>query len=97
MAKVRTLFAREIEALLPVLHETYRRIGLFQKNRSSHTQQDLLDQLDLVGEQLYFFKEYLQPKKQPYFDALLDRSLPISDRIIALDTTVGMMHIEFAV
>jgi phosphoenolpyruvate synthase/pyruvate phosphate dikinase len=97
MAKVRTLFAREIAELLPALHETYRRIGLFQKNRTPRTQQDLLDQLDRIGEQLFFFKAYLQPRKQSYFDALLDHGLAISDRIVALDTAVGMMHIEFAV
>jgi len=97
MAKVRTLFKNEIDALLPALHETYRQVGIFQKERSERNAQSLLEQLNLIGEKLYFFKEWLQPKKQAYFDALLDPDLSLSDRIIALDTAVGMMHIEFAV
>lgn len=96
MAKIRTLFKTEIDELLPVLHETYRRVGLFQKNRSDRNEKRLLSQLDVIGERLLFFKEYLQPAKQPYFDALRNQRLPVSDRIIALDTAVGMMHIEFA-
>lgn len=95
--KIRTYFAREVEALLPLLHETYRCIGAYQKKRSARNEALLLDQLTQAGEALQFFKQVVQPKKQPYFDALLDQQLPISDRIIALDTAVGMMHIEFAV
>lgn len=95
--KIRTYFAAEVEALLPLLHETYRCIGAFQKKRSPRNQTRLLEQLDQVGQALQFFKGVVQPRKQPYFDALLDTQLSVSDRIIALDTAVGMMHIEFAV
>jgi phosphoenolpyruvate synthase/pyruvate phosphate dikinase len=97
LAKVRTFFAREVDALLPVLHETYRLIGSYQKRRGSAQEKRLLTQLEIVGEQLRFFKPYLQPRKQAYFDALMAPQLSTSDRIIALDTAVGMMHIEFAV
>jgi len=97
MAKIRTLFKEEVDALLPALHETYRQIGLYQKNRSQRHEKNLLVQLDQAGEKLQFFKKWLQPKKQPYFDAILNQSLAISDRIIALDTAVGAMHIEFAI
>jgi phosphoenolpyruvate synthase/pyruvate phosphate dikinase len=96
MAKIRTLFRTEIEALLPVLHETYRRVGVFQKNRTGRHEGSLQSQLELVGERLAIFVEYLQPTKQAYYHALRDTSLSISDRIVALDTFVGMMHIEFA-
>ncbi len=95
--KIRTFYAAEVDALLPLLHETYRCIGAFQKKRSARNEALLLDQLNQTGQALQFFKQVVQPKKQPYFDALLDEGLPISDRIIALDTAVGMMHIEFAV
>lgn len=95
--KIRTYFAAEVEALLPLLHETYRCIGAYQKKRSARNQARLLDQLTQAGQALQFFKQVVQPKKQPYFDALLDEGLPLSDRIIALDTAVGVMHIEFAV
>ena len=97
MAKVRTLFRQEVEELLPVLHETYRLIGRYQKDRCDRTEAPLREQLERVGEQLLFFKPYMQPRKQAYFDALLQLDLGLSDRIIALDTAVGMMHIEFAV
>lgn len=95
--KIRAFFAREVENLLPVLHETYRLIGTYQKGRQLHEQEKLRVQLDLVGEQLAFFKPYLQAPKRPYFDALCDSSLSTKDRIIALDTAVGAMHIEFAI
>ena len=95
--KIRTYFAAEVDALLPLLHETYRCIGAYQKKRSARNQERLLQQLSQAGQALQFFKQVVQAKKQPYFDALLDEQLPVSDRIIALDTAVGMMHIEFAV
>lgn len=95
--KIRTYFAAEVEALLPLLHETYRCIGAYQKKRSARNEAHLLRQLNQAGQALQFFKGVVQPKKQPYFDALLDEGLPLSDRIIALDTAVGVMHIEFAV
>lgn len=95
--KIRTYFAAEVDALLPLLHETYRCIGAYQKKRSDRNEARLLDQLTQAGQALQFFKQVVQPRKQPYFDALLDEQLPISDRIIALDTAVGVMHIEFAV
>ena len=95
--KIRTFYAAEVDALLPLLHETYRCIGAFQKKRSARNEALLLGQLNQTGQALQFFKQVVQPKKQPYFDALLDEQLPLSDRIIALDTAVGMMHIEFSV
>ena len=95
--KIRTYFAAEVDALLPLLHETYRCIGAYQKKRSTRNQQHLLEHLGQAGQALQFFKQMVQPRKQPYFDALLDEQLPVSDRIIALDTAVGVMHIEFAV
>jgi len=94
--KIRLHFAQEVEELLPVLHETYRLIGRYQGNRNRRNQQALEQQLLVMGEHLQFFKPLLQGAKRPYFDAILVESLPISDRIIALDTAVGMMHIEFA-
>ena len=56
----------------------------------------VLDHLQDVGERLQLFKEYVQVPKQPYFDAIRDSKLNVSDRIIALDTSVGAMHIEFS-
>ncbi len=94
--KIRAHFKSEVDALLPILHETYRLIGLFQSDRNRRNERELLGQLDQVGQRLAFFKPLLQIPKQPYFDAVLERDLPISDRIIALDTAVGAMHIEFA-
>ena len=32
--RIRAHFKREIDALLPVLHETYRLIGVYQRDRS---------------------------------------------------------------
>jgi phosphoenolpyruvate synthase/pyruvate phosphate dikinase len=97
MAKVRTMFRREVDDLLPLLHETYRLIGRFQKERVEAHAGPLRQQLDVAGERLQFFKPYMQGPKQAFFDALLEPELSLSDRIVALDTAVGMMHIEFDV
>lgn len=93
---IRYYFKKEVDALLPVLHETYRLIGRYQKNRNKRNEEKVVKQLDVIGERLQFFKKFLQNKKQPYFDAILNKGLSVSDRIIALDVSVGSMHIEFS-
>jgi len=93
---IRENFKREVAALLPILHETYRRIGRFQKNRTERNERAALRQLRAAGETLAFFKPLVPRKKQPYFDAVLNESLSPSDRIISLDIAVGAMHIEFS-
>lgn len=97
MHRIRQQFGEEVEELYPVLHETYRLIGVFQKNRTPRNEARLLEQLAIIGPMLDFFRPYIQGRKQNYFKALLDEKLPISDRIVALDIAVGAMHIEFAV
>ena len=86
------LKAKEVEELCPILHETYRRIGMFHKNRTARNEQLVLDQLEAAAPLLAFFRSYVPGRKQPYFLALSDNSLPISDRIVALDVAVGGNH-----
>lgn len=97
MNRIRKAFAAEVERLLPVLHETYRRVAAFQRRRSAPNARRLLEQIDVVAPMLAFFRPYVQPAKQAYFVALADASLDVSDRIVALDVAVGSMHIAFAV
>jgi len=97
MNTIRNAFRREIKELLPVLHRTYRCIGVFQKNRTARNAERLLRELDAVAPLLAVFRPHVQAPKRAYFDALASRSLGISDRIVALDIAVGMMHIEFRV
>jgi phosphohistidine swiveling domain-containing protein len=94
---IREGFREEVQALLPVLHDTYRQIGRYQRKRSERNTGCLLDQLDTAGRSLMFFKGLVPRKKQPYFDAVINGALSVSDRIIALDVAVGAMHIEFSV
>ena len=96
MNRIRKQFAAELECLYPVLHETYRRVGAFQKSRTPRNEQRLLDQLQVAAPLLAFYRPYVPRPKRPYFDALASTSLGISDRIVALDIAVGAMHIEFA-
>jgi phosphohistidine swiveling domain-containing protein len=95
--RIRNHFRREVEQLLPVLHETYRRVGVYQKRRAARDAQRLLAQLDVVAPLLEFFRPYVPGPKRGYFRALADRSLGVSDRIVALDVAVGSMHIAFRV
>ncbi|MBN1402020.1 MAG: hypothetical protein JXA74_14355 [Anaerolineae bacterium] len=97
MNKIRVHFAAEVEALLPLLHDTYRLVGRYQKDRNERHRAPVLAQLDLVGEHLQFFKPLVPSAKRPYFDAILNHTLALSDRIVALDIAVGAMHIEFSV
>jgi len=94
---IRYYFKKEVVALLPVLHETYRLVGRYQKNRNEQNKENLSNQFDIIGKKLQFFKGLIQFKKQAYFDAILNEELSVSDRIIALDIAVGSMHIEFSI
>jgi phosphoenolpyruvate synthase/pyruvate phosphate dikinase len=73
------------------------RIGRFQKKRSARNEATLRKCLDKIGPALRQFRDIVQSPKRAYFDAITRRDLNISDRIIALDTAVGSMHIEFSV
>jgi phosphoenolpyruvate synthase/pyruvate phosphate dikinase len=94
--RIRHYLRHDVEQLLPLLHETYRCIGLYQKHQTIEQRALLEEQLERIGERLQLFKEHVQPKKQGYFDAIRHQQLSLSDRIIALDIAVGAMHIEFA-
>jgi phosphohistidine swiveling domain-containing protein len=97
MNTIRENFRSEVAALLPVLHGAYRAIGRYQKTRNDRNKDQLLVHLGAAGETLMFFKQLVPAKKQPYFDAILNHGLSVSDRVIALDIAVGAMHIEFSV
>jgi len=86
----------EVKGILPLLHETYMRIGRFQKDRSERNEVRLADCLDRIAPALQIFVHEIQEPKRGYFQVILNSGLPISDRIIALDTAVGAMHIEFS-
>lgn len=87
----------QVTALLPTLHAAYGAIGRFQKKRDARNEARLLEHLEAAGAALQQFKALVQHRKQCYFDAVLSEGLSTSDRIIALDTAVGAMHIAFAV
>ncbi len=95
--RIRHYMKEEVLEIIPFLHETYMRIGRFQKKRSSRNETLLNNSIDTLGPMLQKFKSAIQLPKQAYFDAVLRDDLSISDRIIALDTAVGAMHIEFSV
>jgi phosphoenolpyruvate synthase/pyruvate phosphate dikinase len=95
--KIRHYLKEQVQGITPRLHGCYRLIGKYQKKRNDTNQKALLDELDYIHGALQVFKSYVQYRKQPYFNAIGDRSLNISDRIIALDIAVGAMHIEFPV
>jgi phosphohistidine swiveling domain-containing protein len=97
MNTIREGFRREVETLMPVLHEAYQRVGRYQKSRTGRNETLLRGALAEVGVALAFFKGLVPRKKRPYFDAILEEGLSLSDRVIALDVAVGAMHIEFSV
>lgn len=97
MNTIREGFAAEVSGLLPVLHEAYRRIGHYQKRRTRRNEALLREALAEVKPALAFFKGLVPRRKRPYFDAILEEGLTLSDRLIALDVAVGAMHVEFPV
>lgn len=97
MNRIRRQFAEEVDRLCPALHETYRRIACFQRDRSDRNRERLLAQIEVVAPHLEFFAPYVPGPKQAYFRALADASLSISDRIVALDVAVGSLHVDFPV
>ena len=94
--KIRYFMKEKVAEIVPLLHETYMRIGRFQKKRSSRNGTILRECLSEIGPALQKFKQMVQTPKQQYFDVILMENLDISDRIIALDTAIGAMHIEFS-
>jgi phosphoenolpyruvate synthase/pyruvate phosphate dikinase len=97
MNRIRKWFTAEVDALVPVLHETYRCIGRYQRGRSAAHEEQLVRQLEQVGPLLGLFAENVPAPKRPFFAAVRDVQLELSDRIIALDIAVGALHIEFAI
>lgn len=97
MNHIRKAFGAEVETLAPVLHEAYRRIGVFQKNRTMRNQERLVSQFEALAPHLAFFATHVPEAKQGYFTAFSDASLDISDRIVALDVAVGSLHIAFPI
>jgi phosphohistidine swiveling domain-containing protein len=97
MNTIREGFRREVEMLLPVLHEAYQRVGRYQNSRTARNETLVRAALTDVGAALAFFKGLVPQKKRPYFDAIMEERLSLSDRVIALDVAVGAMHIEFSV
>ncbi|NOY09379.1 MAG: hypothetical protein GXP33_11125 [Spirochaetes bacterium] len=95
--KIRHYLKEQVKDIIPKLHDCYRMIGKYQKNRIDRNGKTLLKELDFMHGALQVFKSYVQSTKQSYFDAIGNCSLSISDRIIALDIAVGAMHIEFSV
>jgi len=95
--RIRHYLKEEVLKVIPHLHQTYRIIGTYQKNRNKVNERKLLSQLKVIAEKLKIFKEHVQYSKQAYFDVISASELNISDRIISLDIAVGAMHIEFPV
>ena len=83
--KISNCMKEDVAALLPILHQTYHAIGRFQKKRDSTNEARLLAQLEVAGLALRVFKPFVQPRKRAYFDAVMMKELPTSDRLIALD------------
>lgn len=96
MNRIRKWFSAEVDVLLPVLHETYRVIGLWQKSRGDRARQDVLAQLAQINPLLAPFAQHVPAPKRPFFAAIANDELGLSDRVIAMDIAVGAMHIEFA-
>ena len=95
--KIRYHLKEQVEQIIPKLHLCYRVVGKYQKNRNERNAEVVLEELSKMSGELQIFKPHVQLAKQPYFDAVGDSLLSISDRIIALDIAVGAMHIAFSV
>lgn len=55
--RIRHYLKDEVEQLLPLLHDTYRLIGHYQKNRHARHEAMLQEQLCMLGEYPQLFKE----------------------------------------
>ena len=74
-ARERAAFAREVEALCPVLRETYARVHAYQEDRTKNNETRLMQQLAKVAPMLEFFRRWVPGPKQAYFIALNDDTL----------------------
>jgi hypothetical protein len=95
MNKIRNQMSEEVDAFIPVIRETYRRIATYQLNRTLENEATLRLQLTHATKEMQKFKPLLQRKWQVYIDALERQHLfPIRDLIFTFDMAIHQMHLR---
>ena len=93
--KIHTQMSREVDAFIPVIRKTYRRIATYQLNRTLENQATLRIQLTWVTKETQKFKPFLQRKWQVYIEALeRQHQFPIRDLIFTFDMAIHQMHLR---
>jgi len=90
-------FEQELEALTPKLEDTYRSIQVYNLNKIARTASRVKEKLNDIAFDLNKIRAWLPEPRQAYFIAMADRSLPVENRIIALNISIDALPLEFSV
>jgi hypothetical protein len=95
MNKIRKQMSQEVDAFIPVIRKTYRRIATYQLNRTLENEATLRLQLTRATKEMQKFKPFLQKKWQVYIEALeRHNQFPIRDLIFTFDMAIHQMHLR---
>ena len=95
MNKIRQQMAKEAEAFIPTVRETYRTIQSYQFNRNEENETKLRLQLMRASKEMQCFKPLLRSNWHAYFKVLENQeSFPVGDAICAFDCIVHQLHLR---
>ncbi len=95
--KLKERFERELGALVPKVEDIYRSIEVYNLNKIARTVSRVKEKLNDLALDLNKIRPWLPEPRQAYFIAMADRTLPIEDRIIALNISIDSLPLEFSV
>ena len=90
-------FEQELKALMPKVRDTYRSIHVYNLNKIARTVSRVKEKLNDIAFDLDKIRPWLPEPRQAYFIAMADRSLPVEDRIMALNISIDALPLEFSV
>ncbi len=95
MNKIRQQMAKEAEAFIPTVRETYRIIQSYQFNRAEENETKLRLQLMRASKEIQCFKPLLRSNRHAYFEVLENqKSYPVGDAICSFDCIVHRLHLR---
>ncbi len=95
MNKIRLWMAKEAEAFIPTVRETYRVIQSYQFNRTEENETRLRLQLMHTSREIRCFKPLLKSGWHVYFEVMENQELfPVGDVICAFDCIVHQLHLR---
>ena len=95
MNKVRQQMAKEAEAFIPTVRETYHIIQSYQFNRTEENETKLRLQLMHASREIQSFKPFLKRSWWAYFEILENQQcFSVRDVVCAFDAIIHQLHLR---